>query len=185
MDLPRIYVEFIADRRTREGSLTVFDRHHILPTCLGGGNEPENLIYLSPSDHLFAHRLLASMHGGELLLAFILMLDHERFLGRRTRLRYSVVRDRMREHLSLRASGQWSDPDHRERVSSLASRQWSRPLHRERVSAALARNQNASGAVRSRETRAKVSASWTPERRAAQAERNRQRAVLARTGEPA
>ena len=35
-----------------------FEVHHILPRCLGGGDEPSNLVRLWPDEHLKAHRLL-------------------------------------------------------------------------------------------------------------------------------
>ena len=34
-------------------------RHHIVPKCIGGTNEPSNLIYLYHQEHYEAHRLLA------------------------------------------------------------------------------------------------------------------------------
>ena len=74
MDYARIYREFVADRlRKQPEAPTYFERHHILPRSLGGGNEPENLIRLTPEDHLFAHLLLAKIHGGKLWAAVFLM----------------------------------------------------------------------------------------------------------------
>lgn len=35
------------------------ERHHILPKCMGGGNEEENLIDLYAKEHFIAHKLLA------------------------------------------------------------------------------------------------------------------------------
>lgn len=70
MDYARIYREFVADRlRKQPEAPTYFERHHILPRSLGGGNEPENLIRLTPEDHLFAHMLLAKVHGGKMWAA--------------------------------------------------------------------------------------------------------------------
>lgn len=65
MDYVRIYADFIKDRRAREATLTGYtERHHILPRCMGGGDDPGNLISLTPEDHYFAHLLLAKAHGG-------------------------------------------------------------------------------------------------------------------------
>jgi hypothetical protein len=70
MDYQRIYSEFIADRKRREASLIGYsEKHHILPRCLGGGDEPENLVRLTAGDHFFAHLLLAKAHGGRLWYA--------------------------------------------------------------------------------------------------------------------
>jgi len=35
------------------------EKHHIIPKCLGGNNDEENLIYLFPEEHYYAHKLLA------------------------------------------------------------------------------------------------------------------------------
>lgn len=96
MDLPRIYSAFIADRRTREGSLTVFDRRHVVPKCIGGTDAPENLIRLSPSDHLFAHVLLGRIHGGKLAVVAVRMAGMRKYQGRRTRTRYERLREEVR-----------------------------------------------------------------------------------------
>lgn len=40
------------------------ERHHIHPKCLGGGNEPENLVRLTPEEHYTAHLLLCGIYPG-------------------------------------------------------------------------------------------------------------------------
>ncbi len=68
MDYHRIYDQFIADRRAKEAGLTGYvERHHIVPRCLGGDDSDANLVALTPSDHFFAHLLLAKAHGTPLL----------------------------------------------------------------------------------------------------------------------
>lgn len=44
-----------------EESEGYYETHHIIPRCLGGGDGKENLVKLSPQDHLEAHFLLARM----------------------------------------------------------------------------------------------------------------------------
>lgn len=34
------------------------ERHHVLPKCMGGGNEPGNIVRLTGREHWFAHKLL-------------------------------------------------------------------------------------------------------------------------------
>ncbi|WP_198030912.1 NUMOD3 domain-containing DNA-binding protein, partial [Cupriavidus sp. amp6] len=73
MNRQKIYDAFIADRRLKEKALLAsgdfYDRHHILPRSLGGGNEPENLICLTLIDHIRAHILLGRVHGGSQWIA--------------------------------------------------------------------------------------------------------------------
>lgn len=79
MDYKRIYADFIKDRRDKEPSLVGYsERHHILPKCMGGGNEASNLIRLTPEDHFFAHLLLAKAYGGTLWAPIAFMVNGTR-----------------------------------------------------------------------------------------------------------
>jgi hypothetical protein len=40
------------------------ESHHILPKCMGGTNNPDNLVRLTPEEHFVAHQLLVKMHPG-------------------------------------------------------------------------------------------------------------------------
>lgn len=40
------------------------EKHHIIPRCVGGGDELDNLVMLSAREHYFAHLLLAKHYGG-------------------------------------------------------------------------------------------------------------------------
>jgi len=65
MNYELLYARFIASRQGRVFSPGEYsERHHIVPRCEGGGDEPENLIRLSARDHLFAHLILAKWKGG-------------------------------------------------------------------------------------------------------------------------
>lgn len=76
MDYIRVYESFIKDRRAKESTLTGYtEKHHILPRSLGGGDELENLIALTPEDHFFAHLLLSRAHGGKMGSALFCMLQ--------------------------------------------------------------------------------------------------------------
>lgn len=35
------------------------EKHHVFPVCMGGSNEPSNMVLLSPEEHYVAHKLLA------------------------------------------------------------------------------------------------------------------------------
>jgi hypothetical protein len=38
------------------------EKHHIVPQCMGGGDERENLVQLTPEEHYVAHQLLLKMY---------------------------------------------------------------------------------------------------------------------------
>lgn len=100
MNYARIYSELIRDRLTKQPEPPAyFERHHIKPRSLGGSDEPENIIRLTPEDHLFAHVLLAWIHGGRLWSALFLMKNRPggRATNRHHRLVYGIARRRHAE----------------------------------------------------------------------------------------
>ena len=103
MDYARIYRAFIADRRRVEPGLTGYvERHHILPRSLGGSDEAENLIRLTPEDHFFAHLLLAKIYGRGMWVA-VRMMRYSRSGGSRPWVRgrymYGAARRKAAEYL--------------------------------------------------------------------------------------
>lgn len=84
------YKEFIENILNTRGRFACGDeyheRHHILPKCLGGGNEQDNLIDLFAREHYEAHMLLAeenpenrSLVYAWLCMAFIKNKDQKRY----------------------------------------------------------------------------------------------------------
>ena len=73
------YEEFINNILETRGRFACGDeyheRHHIVPKCMGGGNEEENLIDLFAREHFEAHRLLAleNPENYKLVAAFSMM----------------------------------------------------------------------------------------------------------------
>jgi hypothetical protein len=78
MNYERIYQQFIADRKAKEADLNAsgeyYEKHHIIPRSLGGGDEPENLVALTARDHLYAHYLLVKKYENVDKFAFHKML---------------------------------------------------------------------------------------------------------------
>lgn len=77
MNYQRVYDQFIADRRGKEAELLASglyrEIHHVTPRSLGGGEEPQNLLALTPEDHFFAHLVLAQIHSGTAWFALRVM----------------------------------------------------------------------------------------------------------------
>lgn len=116
MDYGRIYREFLADRRLREPTIEVFEKHHIRPRSLGGSNDPENIIRLSPEDHVFAHALLAKIHGGFLIGVVVRMSGMDRYIGRRSRFKYGQFRRAHGEIARKAFLERWADPEKRTKM---------------------------------------------------------------------
>ena len=65
MNYEKIYNELITKGRLRgtKRSLSYYaEEHHIIPRCIGGTDDKENLVALLPREHFIAHRLLAKMY---------------------------------------------------------------------------------------------------------------------------
>lgn len=147
MDYQAIYGRLIERGRNR-----VLDgyreRHHIVPKCLGGGNDKSNLVDLTPEEHFIAHLLLAKLnprHWG--LLSAVYVMAKERRPFRRSRNKaYGWVRRRMSEvkrppeigqKISLARLGMKFTPEHRKNIS-LGRSGWKRPQEAtERIAAKL------------------------------------------------
>lgn len=67
MNYQKIYDSLIERGRNRilkEYSET----HHILPRCMGGSDDSQNLVNLTPEEHYLAHQLLVKMHPDNISL---------------------------------------------------------------------------------------------------------------------
>ena len=57
------YKEYISrilnSRKNKKDEAAYQELHHITPRCMGGKDDDENLIYLYPEEHYYAHKLLA------------------------------------------------------------------------------------------------------------------------------
>jgi hypothetical protein len=76
MNYQKIYYDIIEKYGSKTKPLDVYsERHHIIPTCIGGNNDDKNLIYLDSRCHLLAHWLLVRIYpkNYELAHAFSMM----------------------------------------------------------------------------------------------------------------
>jgi hypothetical protein len=63
MNYVAIYNRLItrAQQRTLSAD-TYVERHHIVPSCIGGSDDPTNLVKLTAEEHYVAHQLLVKMY---------------------------------------------------------------------------------------------------------------------------
>jgi hypothetical protein len=56
----------MSTRKTRILPKSVYaERHHIIPRCLGGTDDADNIVRLLTKEHFIAHLLLARIHSGK------------------------------------------------------------------------------------------------------------------------
>lgn len=78
MNYQRIYNQLI-ERGKKENrkklkhtnpDFVYYERHHIIPRCLGGSNDKENLVLLTAREHFLAHWLLVRIYPENSKLIF-------------------------------------------------------------------------------------------------------------------
>lgn len=62
MNYKNAYDHLVTRAKARLRPEIYCEEHHIVPRCVGGGDEPENLVYLTAREHFIAHRLLAKIY---------------------------------------------------------------------------------------------------------------------------
>lgn len=69
------FIDGIISSRGRKLTQGYKEKHHIIPRCLGGNDEPENLIELTAKQHFVAHKLLAeeNVNNKKLISAWNMM----------------------------------------------------------------------------------------------------------------
>ena len=58
MDYQKIYESIIARGKERVLIGEYTESHHIIPRCMGGSDNSDNLVDLTPEEHYVAHQLL-------------------------------------------------------------------------------------------------------------------------------
>lgn len=84
MDYKKIYDALIERGRNRviEG---YSESHHIVPRCMGGTDEADNLVRLTPEEHYVAHQLLVKMYpNNPRLVRAAMFMNGEKIIQKRT-----------------------------------------------------------------------------------------------------
>jgi hypothetical protein len=100
MNYQKIYNNLMYREVTRTGYI---EKHHILPRCLGGLDNKENLIELYPEEHYLAHLLLCKIYPGnqKLLYAALNMTSGSMINnGKRNNKAYGWLRRQYAESMS-------------------------------------------------------------------------------------
>ena len=60
------------------------EKHHVVPRCLGGSDDPSNLVRLTPEEHYVAHQLLVKLYPGHKGLAWAAIQMTSHHTGKRS-----------------------------------------------------------------------------------------------------
>ncbi len=77
MNYQKIYDQLISRAKARN-MMSYTETHHVVPRCLGGTDDPTNLVELTPEEHYVAHQLLVKLHKGnkKILSAAVIMCSN-------------------------------------------------------------------------------------------------------------
>lgn len=68
MNYERVYNQIIEranlEERSKGGDI-YYEKHHILPKCLGGDNDENNLVLLTAREHFICHKILVEIYPGD------------------------------------------------------------------------------------------------------------------------
>lgn len=71
MNYEKIYEALITRSKGRKKSKNIYyEKHHVLPKCIGGTNEKDNLALLTAEEHWIAHLLLVKIYPNEPKLVY-------------------------------------------------------------------------------------------------------------------
>lgn len=70
-----------------------YEQHHILPKALGGTNLPDNLVLLTPREHLFVHLCLVKIHPlNHSMIKAAMLMGSDRYGNRLNNRQYDWIR---------------------------------------------------------------------------------------------
>jgi hypothetical protein len=100
MNYKEIYNRLVSNKTKKIGYV---ENHHIIPRCLGGSDDKENIVELYPEEHYLAHLLLCKIHpkNQKLLYAAMNMTTGSMINnGKRTNKAYGWLRRQYAESMS-------------------------------------------------------------------------------------
>lgn len=105
-------------RKHSEGYV-YYERHHIIPRCLGGSNDKSNLAFLTAEEHWIAHLLLVKINPGvdSLVYACQAMSMTGKNTQRTTNKMFGWIRREYSNAVSRKNTGREVTPAHREKIS--------------------------------------------------------------------
>ena len=90
------HYEILIERGKNRILTSYTESHHIIPRCMGGTDDPSNLVRLTPEEHYVAHQLLVKIHNNYSLVHAAVMMTSTSSLtsGRKNKL-YGWLRRRL------------------------------------------------------------------------------------------
>lgn len=112
MDYLNHYKKLTSRAKTRKLDGYI-ERHHIIPKCMGGSDDKNNLVNLTASEHYVAHQLLVKIYPNNYKLAYACHMMSTK-LNERNNKSYEWVRNKMAKANSIILKGMKRAPRSKE-----------------------------------------------------------------------
>jgi len=98
----QLHYDKLIDRAKHRVLESYSERHHIIPRCMGGSDDLDNLVNLTPEEHYVAHQLLVKIfpNNAKLINAAIMMIPN-----RPSNKLYGWLRKKFAENQSINQTG--------------------------------------------------------------------------------
>lgn len=125
MNYQKIYNSIIARSAGRkklkvsDPDFVYYEKHHIIPRCVGGNNDLANLAYLTAEEHWVAHLLLVKIYPGQAKLVFACqaMSMCSKNNQRTTNKLFGWIREKYATETSARRKGQAISDEQKAKIS--------------------------------------------------------------------
>ena len=97
MNYSKIYQSLIENAKNRKINKQ-YEIHHVLPKCMGGTDEKENLVKLTCREHFIAHVLLAHIYNNSKLWGAVIIMKGSNNTYMNSRL-YEIARKKRSEFM--------------------------------------------------------------------------------------
>lgn len=106
-------------KRTQEGYV-YYEKHHIVPRCLGGLDAKDNIVLLTAEEHWLVHLLLVKMHPGnsKLIYACQAMSMSGGYNKRTTNKLFGWIRREYCEAMSIQRKGNVVSQEQKDKISA-------------------------------------------------------------------
>lgn len=117
------YISLIANAQNRQIAFGIYtEKHHIIPKCMGGGDDVSNLVKLTAKEHFIAHMFLVRMTDGvyhrKMSFALWKMTQDNRARNSRhkvTATQYESIKKLMAHNIRINNKGHRLTPEQQEK----------------------------------------------------------------------
>ena len=128
MNYQQIYDDLCAGKGKNRNLTGKTHKHHIIPRCISGTDDPNNLVILTLREHFIAHRLLTKIypnHSGLIYAVFNMSkCYHYSKINSRT---YEYLQQQYSKSASELATENWKNPKFRSKQLKSRKKTWQDP----------------------------------------------------------